>query len=251
MGLSSFSGWTRSLLDQSDQRTNIRHDDDSVYEICEMHIDFHFVQESHPLTGADIIVPWIKVPTGFIDAVGIEDNKVAYPYIITFERESGEILSIRRNWKKDDTKRRKRIWFTHYKYLPGFGFYGFGLLHLIGSLGAAASGALRLLLDGSLSSSISGGFRTREARVAGEVRFRPGEWVDVDLTAEELAKGFYTPPFKEPTPALFNTLKLLVEGIQRDECATAVKPVLLKLKQLHPDKTVTAMCIDVTPESKK
>jgi hypothetical protein len=205
----------RMLLDHSDQRSQIRHDDDSVYEICEMHIDFHFLQESQPLTSSDTIVPWMKVPTGFTDAVGLEKNKIAYPYIITFERESGEVLSIRRNWKKADTQRKKRIWFTHYKYLPGFGFYGFGLLHLIGSLGAAASGSLRLLLDGSLTSSISGGFRTREARTAGEVRFRPGEWVDVDLSAEELAKGFYTPPFKEPTPALFNTLKLLVEGIQR------------------------------------
>jgi hypothetical protein len=210
----------RAMLDFSDQRTSIRHDDDTVYEICEMHIDFNFVQESRPLQPADQIVPWLKVPTGFTSLIGDEKNPYAYPYIITFERESGEILSIRRNWKEGDEQRKKRVWFVHYKYLPGFGFYGFGLLHLIGSLGAAASGALRLLLDGSLSSSISGGFRTKEARTSGEVRFRPGEWVDVDLSAEELAKGFYTPPFKEPTPALFNTLKLLVEGIQRFSSTT-------------------------------
>ncbi len=210
----------RELSDLADKRTAVRHDDDNVYELCEMHIDFNFLKESHPIASDDVIVPWLKVDSGFVDEVGIENNKFAYPYIITFDRESCEILSIKRNWKKNDPQRRKRIWFVHYKYLPGFGFYGFGILHLIGSLGAAASGALRILLDGSLSSSVSGGFRTKEARMAGEVRFKPGEWVDVDLAAEELAKGFYSPPFKEPTPALFQTLELLIKGIERFSSTT-------------------------------
>jgi hypothetical protein len=204
----------RMLLDHSDTRNAVRHEDDSTYEICEMHIDFNFVNESQPIDQKDTITPWAKVPTGFYDKTGQKKNEFAYPYIIVFERESGEVLSIRRNWKIDDAKRRKRIWFVHYKYLPGFGFYGFGLLHLIGSLGAAAGGALRLLLDGSLTSSLQGGFRTKSLSQAGEIRYKAGEWVDVDASAEDLAKGFYTPPFKEPTPALFSTLKLLVEGIQ-------------------------------------
>jgi hypothetical protein len=204
----------RMLLDHADARNVVRHEDDSTYEMCEMHIDFQFTNESVPLCPKDTITPWARVPSGFYDATGQKKNEFAYPYIITFERETGEVLAIRRNWKIDDDKRRKRVWFVHYKYLPGFGFYGFGLLHLIGSLGAAAGGALRLLLDGSLTSSLQGGFRTKSLSQAGEVRYKAGEWVDVDASAEDLAKGFYTPPFKEPTPALFSTLKLLVEGIQ-------------------------------------
>lgn len=218
----------RALIDLADRRTPVRHEDDSVYEICEMHLDFNFADETIPMKPGDYITGWSRVPHEFAQKIGgdVEDksetpenektaNPYAYPYIITFERESGEVLSIRRNWKEGDKKRRKQVWFVHYQYLPGFGFYGFGLLHLIGALGAAAGGALRLLLDGSLTSSMSGGFRTKEARAAGEVRYKVGEWVDVDLSAEEVAKAFYTPPFKEPTPALFKTLELIVGGIQR------------------------------------
>lgn len=138
------------------------------------------------------------------------------PYLITYEKNTGEILSIRRNWEPDDDRFRRIINFAHYKYLPGLGFYGFGLIHLIGSLGRAASGALRLILDGSVTASLNGGFKSKELRgAAGEVRFTPGMWKDIDAPAEDLAKGFFSPPFKEPSPALFNTLEILLNTSQR------------------------------------
>lgn len=178
----------------SDDRTGNRADDDVVYDIYEVHAEMIFDQ-------------WDDDPDGE------EGYEVALPYAITIEKDSGEILAIRRLWREDDPHRRKRVHFIHYKFLPGLGFYGWGYLHVIGSLGKAASGALRALLDGSATASLQGGFKSKESKIAGEFIFTPGVWKDVDMTAEDLAKSFYTPPFKEPSPALFHTLELLVNGI--------------------------------------
>ena len=182
----------KRLEDKSDDRVETQHQDDQILTFCEMHTEWEF--------------KWEKEGKG---------KKFKLPYAITFEWETGKIIRIARLWAEDDEKCQKEVWFTHYKFLPGFGFYGLGYLHLIGSLGRAAAGALRLLLDGSSTSSLQGGFKSKEARVAGQVTFSPAEWKDVDMTAEELAKSFYTPPFKEPSPALFKTLEILITGIQR------------------------------------
>jgi hypothetical protein len=181
----------KRLEDKSDDRTEATHQDDQVLTFCEMHTEWEFKWEDK----------------------GSKDFKL--PYAITFEWETGKVVRIVRVWAEEDEKCQKDVWFTHYKFLPGFGFYGLGYLHLIGSLGRAASGALRLLLDGAATSSLQGGFKSKEARMAGQVTFSPAEWKDVDMTAEELAKSFYTPPFKEPSPALFKTLEILINGMQR------------------------------------
>lgn len=182
----------RQVADVSDDRTESRHPDDQELNFYETTIDWEFKWEKH-------------------------GKKLNYslPYAITFEWETGRVVRIARVWHEDDPKCKKDVWFVHYKFLPGLGFYGWGYLHLIGGLGRAAGGALRLLLDGGALSSLQGGFKSRDARLAGDVSFSPATWQDVDMTAEELAKSFYTPPFKEPTPALFNVFKLLVENIQR------------------------------------
>ena len=181
------------IADKSDDREAFRAEDDVVYEIYEVHAEMVFEEFDEP--------------------AGEDDFQVALPYVITLEKESGEILAIRRLWKEGDARRKKRVHFIHYKFLPGLGFYGWGYLHIIGSLGKAASGALRALLDGSATASLQGGFKSKEAKIAGEFIFTPGVWKDVDMTAEDLAKSFYSPPFKEPSPALFHTLELLVNGI--------------------------------------
>ena len=186
---------SKSIEDISDDRETFRAEDDVVYDIYEVHAEMIFEQFDDDLDGED-------------------GHEVALPYVLTIEKESGEILAIRRLWKESDPKRRKRVHFIHYKFLPGLGFYGWGYLHIIGSLGKAASGALRALLDGSATASLQGGFKSKESKIAGEFIFTPGVWKDVDMTAEDLAKSFYTPPFKEPSPALFHTLELLVNGIQ-------------------------------------
>ena len=185
-----------ALGDISDDRSANRAEEDVVYQIYECHAEIVFDEFDQP------------------DEMEDGSHRVALPYVITVEQDSGEILAIRRLWREDDEKRRKRVHFIHYKFLPGLGFYGWGYLHIIGSLGKAASGALRALLDGSATASLQGGFKSKESRIAGEFIFTPGVWKDVDMTAEDLAKSFYTPPFKEPSPALFHTLELLVNGIQ-------------------------------------
>lgn len=187
----------RELQDKSDDRVANFHADDTVYTFCETHIEYDFEWETEGR-----------------NANG-EKKKYSLPYVITWEYESGRVVRIQRLWEDDDERCQKQIWFVHYKYLPGLGFYGFGLLHIIGSLGRAASGALRAVLDGSMTASLQGGFKSRDARMAGDFVFQPGVWQDVDMTAEDLAKSFYTPPFKEPSPALFKTLELIINGIQR------------------------------------
>lgn len=187
----------RELQDKSDDRAAAYHPNDVVYTFCETHIDWEFDWED-------------------------QGGKTMFkkPYAITWEWESGKVVRISRIWDENDEKCRRECWFVHEKYLPGLGFYGFGILHLIGSLGRAASGALRAVLDGSMTASLQGGFKSRDARMAGDWVFRPGVWQDVDMTAEELAKSFYTPPFKEPSPALFKTLELIVNSIQRFSSTT-------------------------------
>lgn len=191
-----------TIEDTSDDREASRAEDDTVYELYECHVEHVFEDEN------------------WDDYAGSEGFEVPLPYVITVEKDSGEILAIRRLWREDDLKRRKRVHFIHYKFLPGLGFYGWGYLHIIGSLGKAASGALRALLDGAATASLQGGFKSKESRVAGEFIFTPGVWKDVDMTAEDLAKSFYTPPFKEPSPALFHTLELLVNGIKEFSTTT-------------------------------
>jgi chaperonin GroES len=182
----------RALSDTSDDRTVSTHEDDDILEFYEVTCEEEFEWET-------------QGPKG----------KYKLPYTITFERDTQRVVRIARCWDELDPDARKDVWFTHEKFLPGLGFYGWGYLHVIGGLGKAATGALRLLLDGSATSSLQGGFKSRDARIAGDMEFTPGTWVDVDMTAEELAKSFYTPPFKEPSPALFKTLELLVVNVQR------------------------------------
>jgi len=183
----SFSRY--DMEDVADDRSPQQHYDDTIYTMLEYHIDYH--------------MPWD------------EDSDIAPPYVITVEAESREVMSVRRNWKHDDELMKKRIWFTHYKYLPGLGFYGFGLLHIIGSLAKAVSGGIRALLDSAAVANLQGGFKSKEAKIAGEIRFTPGEWIDVDMSSDELQKSFFNLPVKEPSTALANLVQTLVEEGRR------------------------------------
>lgn len=143
-----------------------------------------------------------------------QETGVKLPYIVHVDRDTQRVLAIYRNWKEKDLKRRKRVRFAHKKFLPGPGFYGLGLVHVIGGLGAAATGILRLMLVTSALAGAGGGFKTKEgAKIAGSIEIEPGVWKDVsDLTYDELKKAFYQPDFKGPTEALFKVLALVVEG---------------------------------------
>jgi hypothetical protein len=190
--LSSSDGITEvSLEDEGDDRNPSMDTQDEVFEQLEMHGEFLF---------------------DFDDQL----DGIALPYIVTVQRETLQLLSIRRNWKEGDTEYRKRLWFTHYKYLPGLGFYGFGLLHLIGSIAESATGALRALLDSAAFANMQGGFISSDANIApGEIRLAPGVYRQVNMTAEEMSKAFYTPPFKEPSPALGQLFETLIDAGRR------------------------------------
>jgi hypothetical protein len=144
-----------------------------------------------------------------------DDNAVALPYVITIEQNSEKIVSIRRNWHEDDEKQEKREWFVEYKFLPGLGFYGFGLYHIIGGLGKVATGALRALLDSAAFSNMQGGFKLKGRVPGGEMNIAPGEFVDLDATVDDVKKAVMSLPFKEPSSTLFQLLGFIVETGQR------------------------------------
>jgi len=148
--------------------------------------------------------------------LGEDKNELALPYIVTIDYDSQKVLSIRRNWKEEDSLRRKRTYFIHYKYLPGLGFYGFGLIQMIGGLQHASTGALRALLDSAAFANLNGGFRAKGARIeGGDITVSPGEWVEVEAYGDDLRKSFIPLPFKEPSPTLLQLLGVLTESGRR------------------------------------
>lgn len=144
-----------------------------------------------------------------------EDADVAIPYVVTIDYDNENIVSIRRNWKEDDEKKLRRDWFVSYKFLPGLGFYGFGLYHLIGGLGKAATGSLRALLDSAAFANMQGGFKLRGRVSGGEMQVNPGEFVDLDATVDDVNKAIMPLPFKEPSSSLFSLLGFIVDAGQR------------------------------------
>jgi hypothetical protein len=186
--------------DESDDRSAETHTDDHVYGIYECHCDLQldFDQErfgkSSPL-----------------------------PYVVTVEPDTRELLSIRRNWKEDDQLFQKRLWFTHYRYLPGLGFYGFGLLHMIGSVAEATSASIRALLDAAAFANLQGGYVSSDVNLnEGDEHIDPGVYKQVNVPAEDLNKAFYTPPFKEPSQALAKLFELLLESGKSFSSSTEV-----------------------------
>ena len=151
-----------------------------------------------------------------IDGADAEDeNFVALPYVITIDSGSQRIVSIRRNWDEQDEEKKKRNWFVEYKFLPGLGFYGFGLYHLIGGLGRAATGSLRALLDSAAFSNMQGGFKLKGRVPGGDMQINPGEFVDLDAAVDDVNKAILPLPFKEPSGTLFNLLGFIVDAGRR------------------------------------
>ena len=139
-----------------------------------------------------------------------EATGIALPYIVTLEKGTGKVLAIRRNWEPDDTTYQKRQHFVHYGYIPGFGFYCFGLIHLIGAYAKSSTSILRQLVDAGTLSNLPGGFKTRGMRVKGDdTPISPGEWRDVDVPSGALRDNLLPLPYKEPS----QTLALLMDKI--------------------------------------
>ena len=157
-----------------------------------------------------------------LDLEGFEDvgtdgpTGIKLPYIVTVEEGSRKVLSIRRNYAPDDLKKNKIQYFVHFKFLPGLGFYGFGLIHMIGGLSRTATAALRQLLDAGTLSNLPAGFKQRGVRVRDEAApIQPGEFKDVDAPGGNLRDAFFPLPYKEPSPTLLNLLGVVVQAGQR------------------------------------
>lgn len=148
---------------------------------------------------------------------GYEDeNDIALPYVVTIEKGTSQILGIRRNWYEDDTLRIKRQHFVHYTYVPGFGFYGFGLIHLVGGFAQSATSILRQLVDAGTLSNLPGGYKTKGLRIKGDdTPIAPGEFRDVDVASGVIRDNIMTLPYKEPSQTLYLLMQNIVEEGRR------------------------------------
>jgi len=167
---------------------------DDVHTVLEFHIDLDL--------------------EGFedVDAMG-EPTGVKLPYVVTLDEDSGEILAIRRNYAMDDPIKRKVQYFVHYKFMPGLGFYGFGLIHMIGGLGRAATSLLRQLIDAGTLSNLPAGFKARGVRVRNDDEpLQPGEFRDIDAPGGSIRDAIVPLPYKEPSA----TLNALLGGLVND-----------------------------------
>ena len=150
-----------------------------------------------------------------VDAEGNETG-IKLPYIITLSPRNNAILSIRRNWRPEDPLKQKIHYFVHYKFLPGLGFYGFGLTHMIGSLSRSATSILRQLIDAGTLANLPAGFKARGIRIRNDdAPLQPGEFRDMDAPGGSLRDAFVTLPFKEPSATLLNLLAILVDAGRR------------------------------------
>ena len=156
-----------------------------------------------------------------------EDGKptgIALPYIVTMEKNSGEVLAIRRNWHPEDELKRKRTHFVHYYYIPGFGFYAFGLIHLIGAFAKSGTSLIRQLVDAGTLSNLPGGFKTKGLRVKGDdTPIAPAEWRDVDVTSGTIKDNIMPLPYKEPSQVLYSLLGTIVDEGRRFASAADLK----------------------------
>jgi hypothetical protein len=172
---------------------------DDRYKILEIHADLVIEDDKY----ADV------------DEDG-EPTEIALPYVITIDKDTQEILAIRRNWNPDDDLRTKRQHFVHYGYIPAFGFYHFGLIHLIGSFAKSGTSILRQLVDAGTLSNLPGGFKTRGLRVKGDdTPISPAEFRDVDVPSGTIKDNIMTLPYKEPSQVLSGLLNQIIDDGRR------------------------------------
>jgi hypothetical protein len=179
-------GFSRtSIQKKKDEVEGVDISEDDRYELLEMHVEYD---------------------------LGEDPNQIALPYVITIERSSMQVLSIYRNWKEDDELKRKRNHFVHYTYIPGFGFYGFGLIHLLGGHAKSSTSLLRQLVDAGTLNNLPGGLKTRGLRIKGDdTPIMPGEFRDVDVPGGKILDNITFLPYKEPSQTLLALFQNIVD----------------------------------------
>ena len=146
----------------------------------------------------------------------IEDEEQACPYIVTIDQQSRQVLSVRRNYKQDDPNKEKINHFVHYRFVPGFGFYGLGLIHFLGNLTMSATAAMRSLIDAGQFANLPGGFKAKGVRMVGDNSpIAPGEFKEVEATGIDLSKAIIPLPYKEPSSTLFQMLNFVANAGQK------------------------------------
>ena len=186
------------VSEKKDELSGVDPKNDDVYTILEAHIHLEIegLEDIDPKTG--------------------ESTGIKFPYIVTLDEGSGEILSITKNWDEQDQLKKRKNYFVHFKFLPGLGFYGFGLIHMIGGLSRTATAALRQLLDAGTLSNLPAGFKMRGIRVRDEAQpLQPGEFRDVDAPGGRLDDAFKILPFKGPDNTLLQLMGVVVSAGQR------------------------------------
>jgi hypothetical protein len=187
------------------EKMGFRATSDDRYKLLEMHVD--------------------------LDLPGYEDKDedgeptgIALPYVVTIEKSTSTVLSIRRNWHPDDESKQKRNHFVHYPYVPGFGFYAFGLIHLIGAFAKSGTSIIRQLVDAGTLSNLPGGFKTKGLRVKGDdTPIAPAEFRDVDVASGTIKDNIMTLPYKEPSQVLYSLLGTIVDEGRRFASAADLK----------------------------
>jgi hypothetical protein len=170
------------------EKMGFRASSDDRFKILEMHVD-------------------INLP-GYEDKDEDGDETgIALPYVVTIEKNTETVLAIRRNWHPEDETKQKRNHFVHYSYIPGFGFYAFGLIHLIGAFAKSGTSLIRQLVDAGTLSNLPGGFKTKGLRVKGDdTPIAPAEWRDVDVASGSIRDNLMPLPYKEPSQVLYSLL---------------------------------------------
>ena len=174
-----------------------------------------------------------------IDESNAEDG-IALPYIVTIEEQSRNVLCIRRNYKADDPNQEKINHFVHYRFVPGFGFYGFGLMHFLGNLTMSATAAMRSLIDAGQFANLPGGFKAKGVRMVGDNDpISPGEFKEVESTGMDLAKAIVPLPYKEPSQTLFQMLGFVTQAGQK--FADSTEQVVSEAASYGPVGTTMAL----------
>jgi hypothetical protein len=186
------------------EKMGFRATQDDRFKLLEMHVD-------------------LDLP-GYEDEEDGEPTGIALPYVVTIEKGTQTVLSIRRNWNPDDSTKQKRQHFVHYGYVPGFGFYCFGLIHLIGAFAKSGTSIIRQLVDAGTLSNLPGGFKTRGMRVKGDdTPIAPGEFRDVDVPSGTLKDNLLPLPYKEPSQVLYSLMNTIVDEGRRFASAADLK----------------------------
>lgn len=179
------------------EQLGFRAETDDRYKLLEMHVDIVIEDDKYRDKEEN-------------------DLEIALPYVITIDKETETVLSIRRNWNPDDKKKLKRNHFVHYSYVPGFGFYAFGLIHLIGAFAKSGTSLIRQLVDAGTLSNLPGGFKTKGLRVKGDdTPISPAEWRDVDVASGTMRDNIMPLPYKEPSQVLYSLLGTIVDEGRR------------------------------------